>query len=129
MIDMAVNASIGEESHEVNSASFFCSCLKGVEKGCILIQSFIFDCVIDANKVLVNDSTRSHSHMTHFGVSHHSVGKAYCSTMGEDLGARVLCPKFFIKRHLGVGDGIVRGVFSDSKAIENDEQSSTVHRI
>ena len=69
MIDMAVDAAVGEESHEMHGFS----CGRGmihtfVEHG-VFKENAVVDVFGNAGQILIDDASGAHVHMTHFGVA------------------------------------------------------------
>ena len=72
MLHRAVNATVREKAHQMNSSSLRGTRLERVDENGVREKIFVIDRFRNASQILIDDPAGSHRHMTDFGISHHS---------------------------------------------------------
>src|SRR5699024_541646 len=118
MIDMTMNATIRQESENVECMSTFFRLFHCLRKCFDIEKCSIFNGVVDTCQTLINDSSRSNIQMADFRVPHLPLWKAYCFPACSQLIVGIGVPKTVKVRGVCLFDSIPFLFFPQAKTIQ-----------
>ena len=90
MVDMAVDAPVGEKSQQVERRVVFLHVVHSLEEGRIFEKGAVFDGLRYHGEILVDDPSGAYVEMSYLGIPHLPFGKADSQTAGLERRGRVL---------------------------------------
>ena len=121
MIDVRVNAAVGDEPEDVQAAATRTCVLHSGEQDRVLEELAVLDHQIDAGDVHVHDASGAYVEMADFAVAHLPIRQADVLAAGMNQGIRIFAEQAVVIGFAGQRDGISFGFGTVSPAIEDDE--------
>ena len=90
MVDVAVDAAVGDQSHEVDASAVGLGVGDGVLECLNFEEGPVADGEADAGEVLVDDAPGADVEVPHFAVAHLAFGQAHGLTVGGQGGVGML---------------------------------------
>ena len=106
MGDVAVYTTVGKKSHAMQCGMVLLTVFHSLKKCRIFKEIAVLDFLGDTGQFLVYDTSRTHIHMTDFGVAHLSFGKSYRHTACQSLYKRIFRHQLVHDRGICHGNGI-----------------------
>ncbi len=121
--NVAVNAAVGEQAHQVQLAAVFLGLAAGVHKFGHLEEVAVLDGLGDAGQLLIDDAARADVEVAHLGVAHLSLGQAHIHAGGADDGVGIFGLERVDDGRAGLTDGVALAFRALAKAVQYDQCS------
>ena len=121
--DVAVDAAVGQQAHDVEGAAALLAVVHGLDIGLVLKEAAVLDGPADAGEILEHHPAGADVGVTHLGVAHLALGQTHVQTGGRQLAAGILRKNSIQIWLAGSGDGIALLLLRQAKAIHNNQGS------
>ena len=78
--DVAVNAAVGQKTHQVHAAPLLLGLLASAHQFCILKKGAVLDLLCDPGQLLIDHASCADVGVAHFAVAHLAIGQAHIQT-------------------------------------------------
>ena len=93
MIDMAVDAAVGEETHEMHGLPCGSGMIHAFVEHGVFKENAVVDVFGDAGQILIDDAAGAHVHMTHFGVADLPFGETDGKAGSVEIAVAMMIPQ------------------------------------
>ena len=128
VIDVAVDAAIGQQAHEMQGAAPLPAVVHGLHESGVLEEVPGLDVPGDTGQVLEHHTACADVGVAHLAVAHLPLGQTHVQTGGLQAAAGAV-PEDPVQIGLGgVGDGVARPRRGQAKAVHNDKGRWCFHK-
>lgn len=127
VVDVGVNAAVGHQAVDVDSAACFLGSQHSILIGLVLEESTVLDGLGDLGQVLEHDTACTDVGVTDLGVTHLALRQTHVHTGCGQLGAGVLSKDLVQVGLCGVGDSVAVELVGQTVAVHDDESSRSFH--
>ena len=129
VVQMGVDATVGQKAHQVQGSTLFQAGVHGVIVGGILKERAVTDGLGDAGQILEHHTARADVGVAHLAVAHLPVRQAHIQAGGPEGGMGIFLEELIQAGSAGGADSIADNAVGEAKAIHNDEGSGCfIHR-
>jgi len=114
---VGVNATVGEETDEVERSSLLTGEFVGADQGGVGVEGAVEDGGVDAGHVHADDAAGTEVEVADFAVAHLAVGEADEVLAGTEEGVGVVAEEAVVGGFAGLGDGVAVGLGAISPAV------------
>ena len=119
VINVAVNAAVGQQAHQVQGGTVLLAVFHRAQQGRVFKKVPVLNRLGDAGQLLVDDAARTDVGVANLRVAHLPVRKADIKAGSADLGVGVLGKIFVEVRLFGGMDGVAVVGVVDAETVED----------
>ena len=123
MGDMAVDAAVGEQAHQVQGAAPLLTVVHGLQIGWIFKKGTVLHRLGDAGQVLEHHPACADVGVAHLTVAHLPLGQTHIQTGGGELAARAGGKEPVQIRRTGIGNGVALLLCRQAKSVHDNQGS------
>ena len=128
MVDVAVDAAVGQQAHEMQGTAAFFAGADGSQIGGVFKEAAVLDGPADAGQVLEDHAAGADVGVAHLAVSHLSLRQAYVQAGSLQLAEGVLGEEIVQLGGVGSLNGVAGDVLSQGEAVHDDKCRWSFHK-